>query len=424
MPQPQSLRAQHQHHPKQANYEHPPPNLAQSQPQPVQSLGRPSSSSTSPQAHQHWQHHTGVEQKIQQNQEQHFHAQAPPSVVSSTFSATQTNEGRQISCEDIQLVQNLIERCLQLYMNQGEVIDTLLDQAKIECSFTSLVWQKLEEQNPDFFKAYYTRLKLKNQIMLFNHLLEQQAQLMQKTRMLPKSSPIHALTNDKHLFSMHQYPMASTGQQQASLTGAGRPLISVPPPSPPLLSGGSSTQDGCHTSFDSPESNLWDQGFIEMNGGVKYSCLMDVTSEVPPAMKSSSTAILFYTSPSSASAVPDSATFPFGTIGNPMEMTTMNIGLPAPLPLDTPFSTHEPNSQNGLVTLSIGTGDGDGNNVREVLGSLGPLPRNFSLSDLTAELGPNPDLGPLGSYSSPFLTPYAEAFLRFPEKDNLGNLFF
>jgi len=35
-------------------------------------------------------------------------------------------------------VQNLIERCLQLYMNQKEVVDTLSFQAKIEPSFTEL----------------------------------------------------------------------------------------------------------------------------------------------------------------------------------------------------------------------------------------------------------------------------------------------
>ncbi|PKU70081.1 hypothetical protein MA16_Dca016365 [Dendrobium catenatum] len=35
-------------------------------------------------------------------------------------------------------VQNLIERCLQLYMNQKEVVDTLLYQAKIEPGFTEL----------------------------------------------------------------------------------------------------------------------------------------------------------------------------------------------------------------------------------------------------------------------------------------------
>ncbi|XP_066321199.1 uncharacterized protein [Miscanthus floridulus] len=77
-------------------------------------------------------------------------------------------------------VQNLIERCLQLYMNQKEVVDTLSFQAKIEPSFTELVWQKLEEENRDFFKAYYVRLMLMNQIVAFNKLLEQQYQIMTK----------------------------------------------------------------------------------------------------------------------------------------------------------------------------------------------------------------------------------------------------
>lgn len=77
-------------------------------------------------------------------------------------------------------VQNLIERCLQLYMNQKEVVETLSFQAKIEPSFTELVWQKLEEENPEFFKAYYVRLMLKNQINVFNKLLAHQCRLMNK----------------------------------------------------------------------------------------------------------------------------------------------------------------------------------------------------------------------------------------------------
>ncbi|XP_062224130.1 uncharacterized protein LOC133922702 isoform X2 [Phragmites australis] len=85
---------------------------------------------------------------------------------------------RKVSRQDIQLVQNLIERCLQLYMNQKEVVDTLSFQAKIEPSFTELVWQKLEEENREFFKAYYVRLMLKNQIMAFNKLLEDQYRIM------------------------------------------------------------------------------------------------------------------------------------------------------------------------------------------------------------------------------------------------------
>ena len=62
-----------------------------------------------------------------------------------------------ISSLDVQLVQNLVERCLQLYMNEREVVALLQQQTKIEPSFTSLVWQKLEEQNPEFFKARFEK---------------------------------------------------------------------------------------------------------------------------------------------------------------------------------------------------------------------------------------------------------------------------
>ena len=50
-------------------------------------------------------------------------------------------ESRRVSTSDIQLVQNLIERCLQMYMSQKEVVSTLQSQAKIEPGFTGLVWQ-------------------------------------------------------------------------------------------------------------------------------------------------------------------------------------------------------------------------------------------------------------------------------------------
>lgn len=85
-----------------------------------------------------------------------------------------------ISCADIQYVQNLIERCLQQYMTRKDVVFALQYQARIEPGFTTLVWQKLEEQNPDFFMAYHVRVKLKEQVVLFNHLLEQQMQMIQK----------------------------------------------------------------------------------------------------------------------------------------------------------------------------------------------------------------------------------------------------
>ena len=78
-----------------------------------------------------------------------------------------------LSSLDIQLVQNLVERCLQLYLNQREVVQILHEQAKIEPGFTGLVWQKLEEQNPDFFQAYYARLIVKEQLVVFNQFAAQ-----------------------------------------------------------------------------------------------------------------------------------------------------------------------------------------------------------------------------------------------------------
>jgi len=111
--------------------------------------------------------------------------------AASGMSGVEEDEVRKVSRQDIQLVQNLIERCLQLYMNQKEVVETLSFQAKIEPSFTELVWQKLEEENREFFKAYYVRLMLKHQIMVFNKLLEDQCRLMSKEEAsgLPSMTP-------------------------------------------------------------------------------------------------------------------------------------------------------------------------------------------------------------------------------------------
>ena len=80
-------------------------------------------------------------------------------------------EQRNISWNEIKVVQNLIERCLQQYMSQTEIITALQTQANIEPGFTCLVWQKLEEQNRDFFKAYSIRLRLKDHIVAFNYLV-------------------------------------------------------------------------------------------------------------------------------------------------------------------------------------------------------------------------------------------------------------
>ncbi|XP_077249615.1 uncharacterized protein LOC143889323 isoform X4 [Tasmannia lanceolata] len=85
---------------------------------------------------------------------------APPSQVSHESQSEQQNKpatkvpvidvdsisisrnAMKVSCEDLDRVKNLIEHCLQLYMNKEEVVKILSSQAKIEPAFTCVVLQK------------------------------------------------------------------------------------------------------------------------------------------------------------------------------------------------------------------------------------------------------------------------------------------
>ncbi|CAN1309262.1 hypothetical protein LINPERPRIM_LOCUS27636 [Linum perenne] len=133
-----------------------------------------------------------------QNDQQNYNTPEAPAAESGSVSAS-SNDNRKVSRQDIELVQNLIERCLQLYMNKDEVVKTLLTRARIDPGFTTLVWQKLEEENAEFFRAYYIRLKLKKQILLFNHLLENQYHLMKYP--VPPKVPLAPIQNGMH--AMH-----------------------------------------------------------------------------------------------------------------------------------------------------------------------------------------------------------------------------
>ena len=85
-----------------------------------------------------------------------------------------------ITEKEIQLVQDLIETYLRKYVSQQEVAQLLEQHEHVAPKLTELVWLKLEEENAKFFQAYYTRLKLKDQVVLFNHLLEQQVMALQR----------------------------------------------------------------------------------------------------------------------------------------------------------------------------------------------------------------------------------------------------
>ena len=77
-------------------------------------------------------------------------------------------------------------------MTQTEIIAALQVHAEIDPSLTCLVWQKLEEQNAPFFVSYEARLRLKDQIVAFNYLVEQQTRLLQKLTMsLPHDAVSH-----------------------------------------------------------------------------------------------------------------------------------------------------------------------------------------------------------------------------------------
>eukprot|EP00634_Sargassococcus_sp_CCMP2135_P005834 CAMPEP_0198644516 /NCGR_PEP_ID=MMETSP1467-20131203/668_1 /TAXON_ID=1462469 /ORGANISM="unid. sp., Strain CCMP2135" /LENGTH=146 /DNA_ID=CAMNT_0044379973 /DNA_START=31 /DNA_END=471 /DNA_ORIENTATION=+ len=112
-------------------------------------------------------------------------AQRQPSSSSSSTSSRPSS----YTWEQIKDVQSSIERCMQHYLTQTEIIATLQVQADVEPALTCLVWQKLEEQNPDFFVSYAACLRLKDQIVAFNYLVEQQTRLLQKlTLALPPSN--------------------------------------------------------------------------------------------------------------------------------------------------------------------------------------------------------------------------------------------
>ncbi|XP_024015760.1 uncharacterized protein LOC18023795 isoform X2 [Eutrema salsugineum] len=273
---------------------------------------------------------------------------------------------RRVSRQDIQLVQNLIERCLQLYMNQKEVVETLLEQAKIEPGFTELVWQKLEEENREFFKAYYLRLMVKHQIMEFNKLLEQQVHHMQQ---------MHPSVNQKQLC----YATEHTNQS--------------------LKSG------GAHHPMASSLSNAYLNGSSTLNTNVASSVNISTHArrvDASPNMLSAQTTNIPMMQGmnggmiKSETAFTNPASYIYGGERNALEghATVGDTSIPS-------FSNESNNQPLGDPLLDA---------EASTFGFLGQIPRNFSLSDLTADFSQSSEI--LESYDkSPFLVPDSENFL-------------
>ncbi|KAL5572091.1 hypothetical protein UlMin_021688 [Ulmus minor] len=312
-----------------------------------------------------------------------------PATDSASIS-TSSNDGKKVSRQDIELVQNLIERCLQLYMNRDEVVKTLLTRARIEPGFTSLVWQKLEEENADFFRAYYIRLKLKRQILLFNHLLDHQYHLM-KYPMRPKV-PLPPIQNGIHPMPVNNLPMGYPVLPQLPMPAAGQPHLDS-------MGCGISN---CHVVNGVPApSNYHPMRMNSSNDMVMDSSGADVAPVMPPNSAMSSLSEM----PVSPTSVASSGHFPFTA----SDISGMGVDASA---LDSAFTSDVASSVGLQLPSDCGAG------TRDSLRSLDQIQWNFSLSDLTADLSNLGDLGALGNYpGSPFLPSDSDILLESPEED-------
>ncbi|KAI3510244.1 hypothetical protein L1887_25776 [Cichorium endivia] len=308
-----------------------------------------------------------------QSDQQNNATEAP--VPDSGSASISSNDNRKVSREDIELVQNLIERCLQLYMNRDEVVKTLLNRARIDPGFTTLVWQKLEEENAEFFRAYYIRLKLKKQIILFNHLLEHQYHLT-KYPVHPKL-PLAPIQNGIHPMPVNNLPMGYPVLPQPSMATHMNPM-------------------NCHVVNGVPAPNNFHHPMRNESMGMESSA-----ADVAPAIPGNGDM------PMSPTSVASSGHFPFTA----SEISGMGVDTSA---LDTAFTSDVASS----VGLHLPPDNGSSR-------PFGHIPWNFSLSDLTADLSNLGDLGALGNYpGSPFLPSDSDILLDSPEQEDIVEEFF
>ncbi|CAI9782838.1 unnamed protein product [Fraxinus pennsylvanica] len=294
-----------------------------------------------------------------------------------------SGEGRKVSVQDIQLVQNLIERCLQLYMSQKEVVNTLLLQAKIETGFTELVWQKLEAENPEFFKAYYLRLIAKDQILQFNQLLDRQIQLMRQ--LYPRVVAPIPLSDGSQNYPMHN----NSGYHTPEFCGPSlktedihQQISTIPNV---YTNGASSIQSTVPNAFTNGESSLPSSMPVAINM-VGHVGRIDISPNMPLA-QSSNPGIIQGMMKSEASHA-DDPRFMFGADRNLRDPNT-TIGDASVSPLVGVESNAQASNKAFL--------DHDMNSF----GFLGQISPNFSFSDLTADFSNNTDI--LSYSKSPFL---------------------
>ncbi|XP_024986297.1 uncharacterized protein LOC112521586 [Cynara cardunculus var. scolymus] len=283
---------------------------------------------------------------------------------------------RNVSPGEIQMVQNLIEQCLPYYMTQKQVIDILYEQEKVEPSFTELVWQKLEEQNQEFFKGYHLRLMVKEQIVEFNKLLDRQAALMHQLG--PTGVGFQPKSNGSHMPAIHQNSACYAPEN----SGIALKTENMQHPVTANFSRGFNT---CGLPIPSGDMSA-------------HSRRIDV----PPNMLLAQNSHVGMTRGTNGVSVKTEANylgnsrFIYGADGNVLE-TRPTIGDPSV----SSFSCLEsdPHQLNGTLL-----------NDSSLFGLLGPMSQNFGLSDSTADFTNSSDM--LESFSrSAFLSSDRDNFL-------------
>ncbi|KAI5561831.1 hypothetical protein POPTR_015G014550v4 [Populus trichocarpa] len=116
----------------------------------------------------------------------------------------------------IMIAKDLIERCLQLYMNKKRVIRTVFEQVGIEPNVTSGVWDQMTRENAEFFEEYYKKLILIDQIEAFNRLVERQCHLQNLASQKASLAPFREGNQHMPVDSRLQFPSSSSGHLQRS----------------------------------------------------------------------------------------------------------------------------------------------------------------------------------------------------------------
>eukprot|EP01103_Thecamoeba_quadrilineata_P006620 TRINITY_DN16349_c0_g1_i1.p1 TRINITY_DN16349_c0_g1~~TRINITY_DN16349_c0_g1_i1.p1 ORF type:complete len:233 (+),score=72.93 TRINITY_DN16349_c0_g1_i1:111-809(+) len=109
-------------------------------------------------------HYNQQQQHQNQNQQHHNHMNSnvphylpPPQTLHQNYmdEYDPQPDDRLITTQDLKKVQVLVERCLHRYLTRDEASVVLMHYSGIDPFFTNIVWKKLEEQNPVFFRDYY-----------------------------------------------------------------------------------------------------------------------------------------------------------------------------------------------------------------------------------------------------------------------------